>query len=169
LKPITPMLIGLGAAAPLATFNVSAASVIVTQSTSSAQATASAMFNTDGTVTCSVTSLGAGAWHSNPASGLGNSYWVTFTPTTGTVTTGTISTRIQLSANTAWTALTTGTGISRRKYVTGTFEIWDAASAGNMVSTGTLTLDAQVEASGSYTSPPVDDGSGNESLPYQPV
>lgn len=149
MRPICiwPYLFGGLAAAPLSSFNVSAKTLKTVVTTSTDQSTASLSFNSDGTVTGTESNLGAGTWHSNPAAGLGTSYWVIVTITSGAVTSGTVGSRVQLTGGTSWTATTTGTATRRIKSVVGTFELWDAASGGNMVSSGTLTLDAQVEAS----------------------
>lgn len=163
---IWPYLMGGDAAAPISAFNIGAQSILVTSATSSEQATASLFMNSNGTITATNTNLGSGAWHSNPADGLGVSYWVIVNITSGAVSTGTTGSRVQLTSGTGWTAVTAGTASLRRKYIVGTFEIWDAATLGNMVSSGTFTMDAQVEAASSVTggSDPYDDGLGDTRL-----
>jgi hypothetical protein len=131
----------------VSTVNLSATTTILTAVTDTVtQATASISVNSDGTTT--VYYYGdAPAWHNAPAAGLGASFWALVTLTTGTVTSGTVGARVQLTTGATWTAVTTGSGAIRTKTVSGTFEIWDAATLGNLVSSGTFDLNASVEAS----------------------
>lgn len=131
----------------ITTVNLSATTTILTAITdTTTQATASISVNSDGTTTVSYYG-DAPAWHNAPAAGLGASFWANVTLTTGTVTSGTTGSRVQLTNGATWTLATTGSGAIRTKNVTGTFEIWDAATLGNMVSSGTFVMNASVEAS----------------------
>lgn len=136
---------------------------------STTQVTASASFNPDGTVT--LDGVGhPGAWHTAPAAGLGSSYWAIVTLTSGSVTSGTTGARVSLATGHAWVTTTSGTGTNRTKSAIGTIEIWDAASGGNMVSTGTFEMRAQAQANIPLSDDlPPDRGDDNESTPYQPV
>ena len=127
------------------TVNISADTTILSSVTSTTQATASISINSDGTTT--IATYGSNpAWHNAPAAGVGASFWVIITLTSGGVTTGTVGSRVQLTNGTSWTCVTTGSGAIRTKSAIGTLEIWDAASGGNMVSSGTFSLTASVEA-----------------------
>lgn len=157
MKPISPMRIGanqgaaVSAGLPISSFDIYAKSVRILSPSSSDQATATVTVNGDGTITATQNNLASGQWHTNPASGLGASYWIILTPSSGTLTSGTSGSRVQLTNGTTWTAATSGTGSLRRNQFIGVFQIWDAASAGNMVSTGTMTIEAEVQASQAYT------------------
>ncbi len=148
MKSITAFLYrGNDATGAITTVNLSATTTILTAVTDTVtQATASISVNPDGT--CTAYYYGdAPAWHNAPAAGLGASFWALVALTTGSVTSGTVGSRVQLTNGHTWTAVTTGSGAIRTKTVAGTFEIWDAASGGNMVSSGTFALNASVEAS----------------------
>ena len=119
----------------------SLAYIIAKSTYASLQVTATLAMNSNGTVTRDGTS-GATAWHYAPAAGLGSSYWALVTITNGTVTTGTVGSRVSLATGHTWTATTTGSSDTRLKECSGTFQIWDAASGGNMVSSGTFGLSA---------------------------
>ena len=121
---------------------------------STAQATANIILISDGTM--SVYAYGDGAtWHNVPAPNVGASFWVIVTITSGSVSNGTVGTREPLTLGQTWSVTTTGTGDVRTKSALGTIQIWDAASGGNMVSSGTFKLEAVMEATFS-----ADNGSG---------
>jgi hypothetical protein len=131
----------------VSTVNLSATTTIVTAVTDNVtQATASISINSDGTTTVSYYGDNP-AWHNSPAAGLGASFWALVAVATGSVTSGTVGSRVQLTNGATWTAVTSGSGAIRTKNVTGTVELWDAFSGGNMVSSGTFALNASVEAS----------------------
>jgi hypothetical protein len=147
----------------LSTLNVEAYTTIVTNVGDPIQATASVSLNSNGTVT--VYAYGDGsAWHNIPAAGLGASYWAIVTLTTGTLTSGTSGSRVSLTAGQTWSVTTAGSSTVRTKSAVGTIQIWDAASAGNMVSSGTFELYATIEAAGSNATPP-----SREPLPIIPL
>ena len=133
------------------------------------QLTAAVSLNSDGTIT--LDGVGSpGTWHNTPAAGLGASFWVIVTLSSGSLTSGTAGSRVALTAGQTFSVTTTGSGTSRIKSAVGTIQIWDAAAAGNMVSSGTFELRAQVQANVPISQPlPPDTGGGNESTPYQPV
>ena len=108
------------------------------------QATAGITFQPNGTVDGNnVVQLN---WFSSISAGIGASYWLLVnTPSSGTFTTGTIGTRQVLSSARAYTATTTGAGPVRQKSVTATYQIWDAATGGTQLGTGTITLTANAE------------------------
>lgn len=108
------------------------------------QATAGITFKPNGTVEgVNVVQLN---WYSAISAGIGASYWLLVnTPSSGTFTAGTIGTRQQLSSDRAYTAVTTGAGPVRQKAVTATYQIWDAATGGTQVGSGTITLSANAE------------------------
>ena len=105
------------------------------------QATATLAMNSDGTVTRDGT-LGSTAWHFAPAAGLGASFWALVTLASGAVTTGTVGSRVQLTNGQVWTVTTVGTARERLASANGTYEVWDAASGGNLVSSGPLIISA---------------------------
>jgi hypothetical protein len=156
MKPFAVLRLGEDLeAGAISTINVSANKGIAVNVGSTAQATVSVTLNGDGTITYDGTGT-PGAWHNAPAAGLGASFWAIVTLTAGTVTTGTTASRVALTNGQAWTIVTTGTGNVRTKSVTGTIQLWDAVSGGNMVSSGTFSLFAQVQAAG------VIDGGGGQ-------
>jgi hypothetical protein len=67
--------------------------------------------------------------------------------TSGSVTSGTTGSRVALTSGATWTVVTTGAGLVRFKVATGTIEIWDAASLGNLKASGTFSLSATVDNS----------------------
>ena len=129
----------------LSELNVYAYTNIVDYVGTTNQATASITLNSDGTVTLSAFGDGA-TWHNEPASGLGASFWAIVTLTSGTLTSGTTGSRVALTNGQSWTITTTGSSSLRTKNVLGTIQLWDAAAAGTMVSSGTFKLDAKIEA-----------------------
>lgn len=125
--------------------NIAADRGIATVAGSTTQATVSVTLNSDGTITY----IGAGSpgsWHTDPAAGLGSSFWAIVTLTSGAVTTGTVGSRVSLASGAGWTVTTSGTDSVRTSTAVGTIELWDAASGGNKVSEGTFNLLAQVQA-----------------------
>jgi hypothetical protein len=108
------------------------------------QATAYVGLNSDGTITASLTNKGSSAWHQTPAAGVGSSFWALLTVGTGTIGTGTTGSRVSLASGQAWSITTEGSGQSRVKTFTGTMEIWDAASGGNLMSSAPVTMEARV-------------------------
>lgn len=112
---------------------------------STLQASANIILVGDGTM--SVYAYGDGAaWHNTPAAGVGSSFWVIVSLTSGTLTSGTVDSRLSLAVGQAFSVSTSGTGDIRTKNALGTIQIWDAASGGNMVSSGTFKLEATIEA-----------------------
>lgn len=77
--------------------------------------------------------------------GIGSSYWLLVTATSGTFTSGTTGSRLQLSSSRAYTCQTTGAGIVRIKGVSASYELWDAASGGNIAGSGSITLYSEVD------------------------
>ena len=156
MKPISPLRIGVNqgaavsAGVPILSFDIYAKSVRILAPSSSDQATATVTVNGDGTITATQNNLAAGQWHTNPASGLGASYWIILTASSGTLTSGTSGSRVQLTNGTTWTAATSGSSSLRRNQFTGTFEIWDASVAGNLMSSGIIVIEAEVQASQAY-------------------
>lgn len=132
-------------AGALTDVNVYAYTSIVDYVGSTVQATASITLASDGTISLYAYGDGA-AWHNVPAPGLGASFWVIVSLTSGSVTSGTIGSRLALTTGQTWSVTTTGTGDVRTKNALGTIQIWDAASGGNMVSSGTFKLEAIIEA-----------------------
>jgi hypothetical protein len=148
----------------ISTLNVEAYTTIVTTVGDTIQSTASISLNSDGTI--AIYAYGEGsAWHNIPTAGLGASYWAIVTLTSGSLTAGTSGSRVSLTAGHTWSITTTGTSTVRTKNAVGTIQIWDAAAAGNMVSSGTFELSATVEASASNQQPPP----SREPLPIIPV
>lgn len=146
MKPFKVFLYGedlvSGALSPL---NIAADRGIASVAGSTVQATVSVTLNGDGTITYAGTGS-PGSWHTDPAAGLGASFWAIVTISSGSVTTGTVGSRVALTSGQAWTVTTTGTDSVRTKTAVGTIELWDAAAAGNKVSEGTFSLLAQVQA-----------------------
>jgi hypothetical protein len=113
----------------------------VTFGSSVEQVTCSVSLNSNGTISGDI----SGAWFATQTAGIGSSYWAIVTLTTGTVTTGTTASRVSLAAGHTWSVVTTGSGSIRVKNAVGTIQIWDAASGGNMVSSGIFTIEAYAE------------------------
>lgn len=148
-----------GVAAGIVTpFNIGALQELLGVGTS--QATASVSFNTDGSVTCDTLpfydpnndlnddGVTGPNYYAPPTAGIGASYWLLVNaPAAGTFTSGVTGTRQQLNVQRNYTATTTGTGITRQKYVRATYEIWNAATGGTKVGDGTLTLTARIDNS----------------------
>lgn len=123
------------------TFNVRAITAL--EEGSQLQPTASYSINSDGSCVGS-TEYSPGSWITPVGGSYGSSYWVIVTLTTGTVTSGTTGSRVQIGTGKTWTCTTTGAGAFREKSAFGTIEIWDAASGGNKVASGTFEIIAQV-------------------------
>ncbi len=124
------------------------------------QATASFQFVGDGTVyplnssfydpTNSGSNSGVTGtdWYLPTTTSIGSSYWLEMlSPSVGTFTAGTTGSRVAISGNPNYTCTTTGGTITRQKYVKADFKIWDSASGGTQVGSGTITLSASVDNS----------------------
>jgi hypothetical protein len=148
----------------ISTLNLDAYTTIVTTVGSTVQSTASIALNSDGTITIYAYGEGS-AWHNIPTAGLGSSYWAIVTLTSGSLTSGTAGSRVSLASGQTWSISTTGTSTVRTKNAVGTIQLWDAAVAGTMVSSGTFELAATVEASASNQQPPP----SREPLPIIPL
>jgi len=110
------------------------------------QATAAITFQTNGTVT------GANDpqpnWFDPTTVGIGNSYWLFVnSPTVGTFDEGSVDTRESLSSSLFYRVTTSGVGAVRTAEAEATYEIWNAASGGSQVGSGTITLYAEVDNS----------------------
>lgn len=130
---------------PNSVLNITATKAIATIAGSTVQATVGVTLNSDGTITYNGAGS-PGSWHNAPAAGVGASYWAILTVTSGTVTSGTTGSRVALTAGQGWTLTTTGSASIRVSTVSGTIQIWDAASGGNKVSEGNFSISAQVQA-----------------------
>ena len=108
------------------------------------QASAYIFLNSNGTITGALTNRGSAAWHNAPAAGVGASFWCILTLSSGTLTYGTAGVRQQLTSGYTFGITTEGASSPRVKTVTGTLEIWDAAAAGNLISSGSFRLEAKV-------------------------
>ncbi len=108
------------------------------------QATASIRFNNVGTVTGNDDVQPN--WFSPTTTGIGVGYWVLVNaPTVGSFTTGTTGSRVQISSEPLYSATTTGSATGRQAEAQATYEIWDAASGGNIAGSGSITLFAEVD------------------------
>jgi len=105
------------------------------------QVSCTVSLNSDGTIGGDI----GGAWYATQTAGIGSSYWAIVTLTRGSVTSGTTASRVSLASGQAWNVTTTGSGSIRVKNAVGTIQIWDAASAGNMVSSGVFSIEAYAE------------------------
>lgn len=107
-------------------------------------ATCNISFNSAGT--CSVS---AGTTPSSPANwltgtGTGANYWIRWTNTSGTLSTGTAGSWLQLNANqTFGVSFTLNSAGS--KVCTGTVEIATDSGGANVIASGSITLNAQVD------------------------
>jgi len=121
------------------TFGVISGTATSSAPTSSA-ATATLNVNSDGSFNLIGSDTGTvnGSWIKPNRTGVGNSYWVRFTITSGTVTTGTTGSWLALSSNQSWTKSATNGAAS----VTGTLEIATDAAGANIIAacTGSVTL-----------------------------
>lgn len=113
----------------------------VTFGSSVEQVSCTVSLNSNGTIGGDI----GGAWYATQTAGIGSSYWAIVTLTTGSVTSGTTASRVSLASGQSWVVTTTGTGGIRVKNAVGTIQIWDAASAGTMVSSGIFTIEAYAE------------------------
>jgi hypothetical protein len=100
--------------------------------------------NTDGTITWSVNSNGNWGvedtnWATPTTGGVGNSYWVRGTVTSGSpgMTSGTSDTWLQLSSARAWTFSRSTIGTTSGVY---TLEIASDSGGSNIITTNTLTI-----------------------------
>ena len=105
------------------------------------QVSCTVSLNSDGTISGDI----GGAWYATQTAGIGASYWAIVTLTTGSLTVGTTGSRVSLASGHTWGVATTGSGAIRVKSAVGTIEIWDAAAAGNMVSSGVFSVEAYAE------------------------
>ena len=110
------------------------------------QITARFSLNADGS--CSIDASGnPGSWATPVGGAYGSSYWAIITLTAGTMTTGTTGARVSLATGYAWTVTTSGYAEIRKNTVSGTIQIWNAASGGTMVASGTFYMYAEVDNS----------------------
>jgi len=116
---------------------------LVITGNSGIQVTCFVSLNSNGTIGGDI----GGAWYATQTAGIGSSYWAIVTLTTGTLTNGTSGSRVSLASGQLWSVNTTGSSGIRFKQAVGTIQIWDAASAGNMVSSGVFNISAY----GSFT------------------
>lgn len=148
--------------------NVEANTYVIDYVGSLLQPSANIGFYSDGTIV--LYDYGTGStWHNVPAVGVGSSFWAIVTLTSGTLSSGTSGSRVSLAGGQMWSVTTTGTAQIRSKSAVGTVQIWDAASGGNMVSSGTFSLLATMEAnrtSGSSTGGGEDHEIGTPLRPY---
>jgi hypothetical protein len=129
----------------ISTLNVDAYTYIVDYVGSLFQPAANIGFYSDGTIVLYAYGTGS-TWHNVPAVGVGSSFWAIVTLTSGSLSSGTSGSRVSLADGQMWSVTTTGTAAIRNKSAVGTIELWDAASGGNMVSSGTFSLSATMEA-----------------------
>jgi hypothetical protein len=111
---------------------------MLADNTPGATATASLIFGTNGSVASNATidggsTTGSASWYSPNTTGIGSSYWIRFTPTSGSFTTNGASSFSQLSSNRQVTksASTSAGG------VTFTIEIASDSGGSNIVMTST--------------------------------
>ena len=116
---------------------------VIATNVGSDQATASFSLNSDGTATAINGS--PSYWYDPITAGIGASYWAIVTITSGSVTSGTVGSRVQLTAGHTWTCTTTGSRAVRRNFAEGTIEIYDAATLGNLIASGTFLVSAEVD------------------------
>lgn len=98
-----------------------------------------------GSVTFSMLSDGtttgdASGWFSPPAAGVGTGRWAVITSTGGTlaITGSAVGSRIQLSTDPSWTGTYSGSAVRFRTF---SVEVYDASVGGNLLGSGTLTLE----------------------------
>lgn len=114
----------------------------VTKITSGGTLNAIVTFNTDGSIAGSGSGTGG-----NPTSqyfdpvtvGIGTSYWVRATATSGSFSGGTTDTWLALSSNRAWNRTTAAFGVQT---VVATFDISSDSGGSVIVATGSITLTA---------------------------
>lgn len=130
------------AGAPTSSYNGG----IVSYNTPAGGSSASLSFNTDGSITSTGTTTGSGPnlghskWFIPLSAGIGSSYWIRATLSSGNAwTSGTMGSWIQLSSIRTWT--TNAAGGSVKSNVT-LFEIASDAGGSNIVATGSITTTA---------------------------
>lgn len=85
------------------------------------------------------TSGDAQGWFDPPTTGAGTGKWVILTSTSGTMTvSGTIGSRVQLSTNPSWTGTYAGGSVRTKTF---TVQVYDAATGGNLLGSGTLSME----------------------------
>lgn len=148
MHPYYALMLGKSASVPTPTpppgLNVSAETTL--NGVGSDQATASFYLNSDGSCAGGY-AFSPGSWITPVGGSYGGSYWAIVTITSGAVTSGTTGSRVAIGTGIGWEVTTTGIGIIRNKSAAGTIQIWDAASGGNMVASGSFSLFAQVDNS----------------------
>lgn len=84
----------------------------------------------------------ASGWFSPPAAGVGTGRWVVITSTGGTlaITGSAVGSRIQLSTDPSWTGTYSGSAVRFRTF---SVEVYDASVGGNLLGSGTLTLEVE--------------------------
>lgn len=104
-------------------------------------AQAGMQFNTDGSCTL-IGSLGTNPnWYTPTTGSIGNSHWVRATVLTGSITSGTTGSWLQLSSARSWSRLTGTLGVSGATVL---IEIATDSGGTNIVSTGTLNITTTV-------------------------
>lgn len=104
-----------------------------------ADADSTITFSSAGTWSSTAVPSTSGTWKTG--SGTGADYWIRWTTTAGTLTTGTAGTWQQLSTNRTFGRNRTAIGIVS---CTGTVEIATDAAGTNIIATGTIVLEAEV-------------------------
>ena len=97
-------------------------------------------FNTNGSWSCTGDSGGSGIWKTG--GGTGANYWIKWTNTSGTLSSGTAGTWQQISTNPAFGVVFTG--INGSKSCTGTVQIATDAAGVNVIDSGSITITATV-------------------------
>jgi hypothetical protein len=78
-------------------------------------------------------------WHSNPTATVGDTFWIRATPTTGTFTSGTTGSWLQMNIDNVWTVSAPSLG---SKSCTCTFEIATDSGGTNIVTSGSYIIEA---------------------------
>lgn len=103
-------------------------------------ATAGVTFNTDGSISFNGSGPAADTnWWRPTATSIGASYWVRATVNSGTLSTGTSGSWLQLNAARSWTKSSTGAGVLTCNI---TLQVASDSGGANIVSSGTYTLSA---------------------------
>lgn len=109
---------------------------------------ASSFFSLNSDGSCSGTNpYTPGSWITPVGGSYGSSYWVIVTITSGAVASGTTGSRVAIGSGVSWSVITSGSDAIRSASALGTIQIWNAASGGTMVSSGSFYISASVDNS----------------------
>lgn len=99
-------------------------------------------YSTNGAVSITDDFSSSGSWRSPNETGIGSGFWIRWTNTSGTLSSGTAGSWLALSSSRSFGVLFTGT--NGTKTCTGTVEIATDSGGSNVVASGSVTITATV-------------------------